>query len=310
MTKALDIHHNVIRKVIERYSAYEVKTIGDSFMVALSSADTAVLLANDIQKDLLDADWPQELANMPSGCSEFVHIRGQKEDKLVNRGLRVRIGIHVGKHSDLDEEGGGQVQTKYDCVAKGYDYYGPAVNAAARIEALAFGGQTLISSEVYFQLSQAVKAASLLHVVGGLQLKGIEDEMFIYQCLPIELKGRAFKGVLRRRDSAGGSIAGNTDSVAMVIEIGGSILESEDMTSDVMTLTPIQLQGLASRLRSQLIGLENKVSMNGERDDLSACSALSLAMSIGDADGEAEEAAPVNDGENGAYPQAKDREIS
>lgn len=339
MTKALDIHHNIIRKVIERYGAYEVKTIGDSFMVALSSADAAVRLANDIQNDLLAADWPQELANMPSGCSEFINIRSQKDAKLVYRGLRVRIGIHVGKHSDL-EEGGGQVQTKYDKVAKGYDYYGPAVNAAARIEALAFGGQTLLSSDVYGQLSESVKDKSLLHVVGGLRLKGIEDEVFIYQCLPTELKGRTFKGVFRRRDSDGGSIAGNNDLDDMVtrgssILIGGSFLESEDLTSDIMTLNPIQLQGLVSRLRSKISDLGSKPATNGgenlyspdalalfsERDDLSACSELetfmspsprasarresSYTISSDGADGDAEEAVPVS-GENGAAPQGKD----
>ena len=72
LTKSLDIHHNVICAFIERHKAYEVKTIGDSFMVALKSADAAVLLANDIKQDLVDADWPPELANMPSVCIEFV----------------------------------------------------------------------------------------------------------------------------------------------------------------------------------------------------------------------------------------------
>ena len=283
MTKSLDIHHNVIRAVIERHKAYEVKTIGDSFMVALQSADAAVLLANDIQQDLVDADWPAELANMPSACSEFVKgtIKGgrRRADRLVYRGLRVRIGVHLGKHSDLEEGEGGQVQTKYDKVAKGYDYYGPAVNAAARIEALAFGGQTLLSSEVYTQLSDETKDKSLLHVVGGLHLKGIEDEMYIYQCLPRELKGRTFKGVFRRRDSDGGTISGNDDLEVMVtrgasILIGSSFLESEDLTGDVMTLTPIQLQRVVTRLRKKIHQLDKDEPGNGDGDNVSVCSDL------------------------------------
>lgn len=288
MTKSLDIHHNVIRKVIERYNAYEVKTVGDSFMVAVSSADTAVLLANDIQKDLLEADWPTELATMPSACSEFVKDGGRNAPKIVYRGLRVRIGIHVGKHSDL-EDGGGQVQTKYDKVAKGYDYYGPAVNAAARIEALGFGGQTLMSSEVYTQLSEETKDKSLLHVVGGLRLKGIEEEVYIYQCLPRELKGRTFRGVFRRRDSVGGSVAGDSDLDFMVtrgasILIGSSFLESEDLTGDIMTLSPVQLQGVVSRLRKKIQILEQSAEENGNgnlRDDMSACSDLETDLSPG-----------------------------
>mmetsp|Transcript_7804 Transcript_7804/g.12852 ORF Transcript_7804/g.12852 Transcript_7804/m.12852 type:complete len:961 (+) Transcript_7804:106-2988(+) len=282
MTKALDVHHNVIRKVIERHNGYEVKTIGDSFMVALGCADSAVKLANDIQKDLLDAEWPTELANLPGGCSEFVNIRGEKVAKRVYNGLRVRIGIHLGKHSDL-EEGGGQVQTKYDKVAKGYDYYGPAVNAASRIEALAFGGQTLLSTEVYSQLSDTVKDESLLHVVGGLKLKGIENEVYIYQCLPKELKGRTFKGVFRRRDSEGGSIGGPDDLEAMVtrgasILIGSSFIESEDLTGDVMAMTPIQLQSVVSRLRKKISMLESETNGNQGR----RLSGLSSSSDLGD----------------------------
>ena len=281
MTKSLDIHHNVIRKVIERHNGYEVKTIGDSFMVALGSADAAVRLANDIQQDLLDADWPTELANMPGGCSEFVKRRSMRGVKRVYNGLRVRIGIHLGKHSDL-EKGEGQVQMKYDKVTKGYDYYGPAVNAAARIEDLAFGGQTLLSSEVYVQLSDEVKDDSLLHVVGGLQLKGIENEVYVYQCLPKELKGRKFKGVFRRRDSEGTSVAGNDDLDVMVtrgesILIGSNYLETEDLTGDIMVMTPIQMQGVVSRLRKKISELERSVHTNGE--DGSVCSELETDLS-------------------------------
>ena len=189
----------------------------------------------------------------------------------------------MGKHSDL-EDGGGQVQTKYDKVAKGYDYYGPAVNAAARIEALGFGGQTLMSSEVYTQLSEETKDKSLLHVVGGLRLKGIEEEVYIYQCLPRELKGRTFRGVFRRRDSEGGSVAGDSDLDFMVtrgasILIGSSFLESEDLTGDIMTLSPVQLQGVVSRLRKKIQILEQSAEANG--DDMSACSDLETDLSPG-----------------------------
>ena len=290
MQTSLDIHHNVIRRVIERHNAYEVKTIGDSFMAALSSADAAVMLANDIQEDLLHAEWPVELANLPSACTEFVKVRGESAAKRVYCGLRVRIGIHLGKHSDDVETGGGEIQTKYDSVAKGYDYYGPAVNAAARIEALGFGGQTLMSSEVYTQLSDQVKDNSLMHVVGGLQLRGVEEEVFIYQCLPKTLKGRTFKGVFRRRDSEGGSIAGNSDLDFMVtrgasILIGGSFLETEDLTADVSSLTPVQLQSTVPRLRKKIHELEGVIAKrkgsNKSGDDGigSVCSELETDMS-------------------------------
>lgn len=80
MSKALEIHHNIIRECIDRHKAYEVKTIGDAFMIATNSADKACLLANDIQMKLLRApDWPLELATHPSSCvSYFVNKRKRK----------------------------------------------------------------------------------------------------------------------------------------------------------------------------------------------------------------------------------------
>ncbi|KAL7543963.1 hypothetical protein ACHAWF_007487 [Thalassiosira exigua] len=276
MSKALEVHHNVIRKVIDRHKAYEVKTIGDSFMVALSSADAAVLLANDIQEDLLHADWPLELAGMPSAGTEFVREREARSSsvavkevpKPVYRGLRVRIGVHLGMHSALIEEGG-QVQTKYDKVAKGFDYYGPAVNAAARIEALAFGGQTLISSEIETRLSQPVKDACTVHVVGNFHLKGIEDDVFMYQVLPRSLK-RTFQGVFRRRDSEGGMLPGmigdgSIREGASFIVGNDDLLEDDDMMCDVMSLTPIQLQNTVNCLRTKVTSLEDQLLTVGRR---------------------------------------------
>ena len=141
-----------------------------------------------------------------------------------------------------------------------------------------------MSSEVYTQLSEETKDKSLLHVVGGLRLKGIEEEVYIYQCLPRELKGRTFRGVFRRRDSLGGSVAGDSDLDFMVtrgasILIGSSFLESEDLTGDIMTLSPVQLQGVVSRLRKKIQILEQSAEANG--DDMSACSDLETDLSPG-----------------------------
>jgi len=258
MSKALEIHHDVVRKVIDRHQGYEVKTIGDAFMIALGSADAAVRVANDIQVDLLEAEWPIELADMPTACTEFATSHSRETmPRAVFRGLRVRIGVHLGQHSKEAEEGG-QVQIQYDDVAKGYDYYGPAVNAAARVEALGFGGQTLITSEIITRLSDEVKNDCNISVVGGLDLKGLSEELFLYQCLPKQLKGRRFRGVYRRRDSEGSSIVPDDDTDFMFST--GSI-HDEDRNVDVMTLTPVQLQSMVLRLRSKLTAVESLVDV-------------------------------------------------
>ena len=252
MSAALEIHHSVIRKCIDKHHAYEVKTIGDAFMVACPSADVAVRLANDIQVDLLAAEWPVELASMPSACVEYLpNYSRETQPKPMFRGLRVRIGIHVGEHSDSAEEGG-QVQIKYDNVTKGYDYYGPATNAAARIEQLGFGGQTLMSSDIFEKLSEEVKGECLISQVGSLELKGVSHEVFIHQCLPKQLKGRRFRGVFRRRDSEGGSIIPDDDDSMHLLDS----VHDEDRTVDVMTLNPVQLQSTIVRLRTKMAALE------------------------------------------------------
>lgn len=108
-----------------------------------------------------------------------------------------------------------------------------------------------------------------MHVVGGLQLKGIEDEVFLYQVLPKSLKGRTYKGVFRRRDSEGGSIPGTIggsvgDPEFVVtrgasILVGGEYLENKDMMCDVMSLTPVQLQTTVHRLRNKITALEDQL---------------------------------------------------
>ena len=247
MNQALEVHHNVIRKCIDEFAAYEVKTIGDAFMIAVSSPDLAVRLVNKIQIELLHADWPIELANMPTSCSEFIRpTRSGELPRPIFRGLRCRIGVHIATHSEGVEEGG-QIQCKYDKVTKGYDYYGQATNVAARIEALGFGGQTLISSDIYEGLSDEVKDKCLLTAVGGFELKGVSGEVQVYQCMPRQLKGRTFQGVIRRRDSEGETVIPD-DSTFNIIEN----MNEDDLQVDVMTLTPVQLQSLVVRLRKKL----------------------------------------------------------
>lgn len=49
----------------------------------------------------------------------------------------MRIGLHTGEPDCV-----------FDPVSKGYDYYGPDVNVAARVEGLAQGGQILATESV------------------------------------------------------------------------------------------------------------------------------------------------------------------
>lgn len=73
--------------------------------------------------------------------------------------LRVRIGVHAG---EAEERGG--------------DYFGPAVNTAARVEAAGHGGQVLITDQVR-SAANAVGVTDL----GEHSLKGVPEPVRIFQ---------------------------------------------------------------------------------------------------------------------------------
>lgn len=62
MKHAMHIHNEVIRRLINEYQAYEVKTNGDSFMIACKSLTDATLLSLAIQTSLNDReDFPPSI---------------------------------------------------------------------------------------------------------------------------------------------------------------------------------------------------------------------------------------------------------
>ena len=101
-------HFDLVRQQIEQHSGQEVKTIGDSFMVAFASARKAVECAVAVQRALEE------------------HNRRHPDQEV-----QVRIGLNTGEA--IREEG---------------DLFGSAVDAAARIIAKAEGGQILVSEVV------------------------------------------------------------------------------------------------------------------------------------------------------------------
>ena len=133
----LDPHNNRIRGFIEKHRGFEVKTIGDAFMVAFASAEDAVLCAADIQRSL-------------SG-----------EPILTDKAepLAVRIGIHTGAATLIERDGKP-------------DYDGHAVNIAARVESLLKGGQRIYCSGETKALAKTGPGIRY-HSYGAYALKGV-----------------------------------------------------------------------------------------------------------------------------------------
>ena len=99
------VHSWTVRECVQRKGGYEVKALGDGFMLVFPTARQAVHCAVDIQRALAEYN------------REHPH-----------RQLLVRIGINSG-----------------DTFRHREDYFGPAVSMAARVVAKAHGGQILLT---------------------------------------------------------------------------------------------------------------------------------------------------------------------
>jgi class 3 adenylate cyclase len=96
-------HDKMIRRHVKTHAGHVVKSQGDGFMVAFAQPEHAVRCSIDVQRSL------------------------QKQPN----GIRVRIGIHVGKS-----------------VRRGEDLFGRNVAMAARVAGEANGGEILVSQVV------------------------------------------------------------------------------------------------------------------------------------------------------------------
>ena len=99
-------HNALIREQLRAHSGYEVKTMGDGFMVAFQSAKKGLDCAIAIQRAF---DGPQR--------------RGRASS------VKVRIGLHAG-----------------EAIKDGDDFYGKNVILASRVAGKAMGGEILVSS--------------------------------------------------------------------------------------------------------------------------------------------------------------------
>ena len=104
--KILHAHNAIVREQISSYEGFEVKTMGDGFMVAFSSARSGLLCSIGIQRMLFSYNY--EHADQP---------------------VRVGIGLHTG-----------------ETIREANDFYGKNVILAHRISEQAKGGQILVSS--------------------------------------------------------------------------------------------------------------------------------------------------------------------
>jgi predicted ATPase/class 3 adenylate cyclase len=158
----LNMHQEIFRRGIAKFSGYEVKTEGDAFMVAFSQPAKAAEFCMDIQHQLDRAPWPHRLIGDTvyqnlSHCSSPI------------RGLRVRMGIHTGP-----------VSSHRDPTTGRMDYFGPSVNRAARVSDAAHGGQILLSRATWGLVKHEL-AGIECQSFGEFKLKGMREREELIQ---------------------------------------------------------------------------------------------------------------------------------
>ncbi|CBH10698.1 receptor-type adenylate cyclase GRESAG 4,putative [Trypanosoma brucei gambiense DAL972] len=191
MPDAVSTHHRLIRSLIVQYGCYEVKTVGDSFMIACKKPFAAAQLASDLQRCFLRHEWGTTAFD--DSYREFERQRADDDneykapsarlDPEVYRqlwnGLRVRVGVHTGL-----------CDIRHDEVTKGYDYYGRTSNMAARTESVANGGQVLLTRAAYLSLSNSERGQLDVTALGSMSLRGVPEPVEMYQLNAVV--GRSF----------------------------------------------------------------------------------------------------------------------
>ncbi|KAJ9446236.1 Adenylate cyclase [Diplonema papillatum] len=170
MKKGLKVHNQVIRDCSNAHRGYEVKTIGDAFMMAFEKVEDAVNFGLAVQKKLCEVTWPAALLEVPH-CS--------KDEEGLWAGLKVRIGVHRG-----------EVDVELNSITGRVDYFGHTVNKAARLENVCVGGFVCLSQELLSSLNVSHLERHATVSVGLTQLKGVQDQANVLFLVPEHLKNR------------------------------------------------------------------------------------------------------------------------
>ncbi|MCF6228754.1 MAG: tetratricopeptide repeat protein, partial [Planctomycetes bacterium] len=138
----LNKHNDIIRAQASEFGGYEVSTEGDAFFLVFRTPGKALRFASRIQDGLAVISETQ---------------------------VRIRIGIHVGDPLiEIDDKGAA-------------NYFGPAVNRAARVASAGHGGQTLLSKDAAHAVRNLLEDTEELQFLGEHYFRGLEEPEGVYQ---------------------------------------------------------------------------------------------------------------------------------
>lgn len=156
MRPALARHDTLARDVVVRHRGDVVKMTGDGVHAAFADALDAVAAVLELQQAMV----------APPLLSPDI-----APDTAPALPLHVRFGLHAGSDERRDN-----------------DYFGPAVNRAARIMSVAHGGQVLVSQAVADLVRDRLPAEIALRDLGNVRLRDLASAERIYQVVHPSLR--------------------------------------------------------------------------------------------------------------------------
>jgi predicted ATPase/DNA-binding SARP family transcriptional activator/class 3 adenylate cyclase len=148
----LEAHHALLRQQFRQHGGYELKEMGDGFLVAFPHAGSALACAIASQRALAAHPWPQ-----------------------VSGTLWVRMALHTG-----------------DVRAQEGDYHGLVLNLASRMLLAGHGGQILLSEGTASLLRRDLEPGVRLVDLGVYRLRDVVEPERLFQVEYPEMARRVF----------------------------------------------------------------------------------------------------------------------
>lgn len=175
MRAVIERHDQLMHGLLLEHGGYLIRTEGDSVKAAFADAAAALRWCFAAQRALFEQEWPPALLQQTQACE----VRDDQAC-VVQRGLRVRMGIHVGRADARVVPATGR-----------YDWFGADVNLAARVADAPHGGQIVLSQAAWSAVGRP-DGDVVVTPLGSHQLKGVALPVELVQVLPVALAGRKF----------------------------------------------------------------------------------------------------------------------
>jgi predicted ATPase/class 3 adenylate cyclase len=148
MAQALATHDTIVSETLQAHGGSVFKRLGDGFCCVFPVPARAAEAAVEVQRKLASQAWDRAVGD-----------------------LRVRIGLHTGNALAADD-----------------DYFGPALNRAARLMACGYGGQILLSTATAALVSSELPPGIDCKNLGTHRLRDLAEPETIFQLCAPELQ--------------------------------------------------------------------------------------------------------------------------